>query len=164
MTTPSDRGRVTIDARPFRDATAQQLVSEYQAELRARIPGLDFGQAAPPEPEAFDPPTGSFLVLFVDGAAAGCGALRRIDDRVGELRRMYLRTDARGQGLGRLLLNALEREAARLGFDELRLDTATELTEALALYRAAGYRDVANYNDNPFADHWLAKRLAEPPD
>ncbi len=163
MPSGRDRARVAIEARPFRDPTVQELVSEYQAELLDRIAGLDFSQAAPPGPADFDPPAGVFLVLLVAGAPAGCGGFRRLDDRTAEVRRMYLRVPFRGQGLGRRLLDELELEAIRFGFAELCLDTADELVEALALYRSAGYEEVASYNGNPHADRWLAKRLPGAP-
>jgi ribosomal protein S18 acetylase RimI-like enzyme len=72
---------------------------------------------------------------------------------------MWVDPAARGSGVGRGLLAALEVAAADLGAATVRLDTAASLTEALNLYRSAGYRDVAAYNDNPYAAHWLERTL-----
>ena len=65
---------------------------------------------------------------------------------------------ARGLGIAQRMIDALERHAARLGLDRLQLDTNRSLGEARALYARNGYREVARYNDNPYADHWFEKR------
>jgi GNAT superfamily N-acetyltransferase len=65
----------------------------------------------------------------------------------------------RGRGIGRALLRSLEAEASRLGCDRVRLDTSGHLSEALPLYRSAGYQDTAPCNHNPYANHWLDKDL-----
>jgi GNAT superfamily N-acetyltransferase len=93
------------------------------------------------------------------GRAVGCFAVRVIGPGVAELKRMYVRPEARGSGLGRVLLAAAEERARELGCGTVRLDTAAPLTAALRLYRARGYRDIPRYNDNPSATHWLEKRL-----
>lgn len=93
------------------------------------------------------------------GTAIGCGAVRAIGEATGEIKRMWLAPEVRGRGVGRRLLAALEDEARRLGHRVLRLDTRRELTEAVALYRSAGYREVPDYNANPDADAWFEKSL-----
>jgi predicted N-acetyltransferase YhbS len=72
---------------------------------------------------------------------------------------MYVRPDARSRGIARALLGALEAAARSLGYEAVRLDTGPKQVHALALYRSAGYADVAPYNDNPFACFWGEKRL-----
>ena len=72
---------------------------------------------------------------------------------------MWIAPDARGLGLGRRLLEELENEAKRHGFHVVRLDTNATLDEALALYRSSGYREIARFNDNPYAQHWFEKTL-----
>ena len=72
---------------------------------------------------------------------------------------MWVDPAARGAGVGRGLLAALEVAAADLGAATVRLDTAASLSEALGLYRSAGYREIAPYNDNPYAAHWLERTL-----
>jgi ribosomal protein S18 acetylase RimI-like enzyme len=71
---------------------------------------------------------------------------------------------ARGLGLGRRLLGALESRAAAAGSRTVRLDTNRTLTEAIALYRSVGYREVTPFNDQPYADHWFERRLEPPPE
>ena len=99
-------------------------------------------------------------LVVVDGRRPiGCGALRALEKRVGEIKRMWLHPDARGLGLGARLLDALEAAATRAGYHEIRLDTNDRLGEAIALYESAGYRSIARYNDNPDATCFYAKRL-----
>jgi ribosomal protein S18 acetylase RimI-like enzyme len=79
--------------------------------------------------------------------------------RPAELKRMWVAPTARGLGLGRRLLTELERLAREHGVRVLRLETNRSLTEAIALYRSAGYREVAPFNDEPYAHHWFEKRV-----
>ncbi len=72
---------------------------------------------------------------------------------------MWVAPTARGLGLGRRLLRELEASAARRGATHARLETNRALTEAISLYRSAGYSEVAAFNDEPYADHWFEKRL-----
>jgi ribosomal protein S18 acetylase RimI-like enzyme len=72
---------------------------------------------------------------------------------------MWVDPDWRGTGLGRRMLTELEQHVARLGYPRVVLDTNATLTEAIAMYTGAGYRSVARYNDNPYAERWFAKRL-----
>jgi ribosomal protein S18 acetylase RimI-like enzyme len=87
----------------------------------------------------------------------GCGALRFGADGVCEIKRMWVARDARGMGLGRRLLEALETRAAEQGARVLRLETNRTLTEAISLYRSAGFTEVAPFNDETYAHHWFEK-------
>jgi ribosomal protein S18 acetylase RimI-like enzyme len=104
-------------------------------------------------------PHGRFLLARQDARAVGCGGVRRLSHDTAEIKRMWVDPAARGLGVGRSLLAALERGAVELGCRAVRLDTAASLTEALALYRSAGYAEIPSYNDNPYAAHWLEKRV-----
>ena len=105
------------------------------------------------------PPAGLFLVATLHGEPVGCGALKLHNPEPAELKRMWVADAARGLGLGRRLLGELERRAAALGATSIRLETNRALTEAIALYRSAGYREVAAFNDERYADHWFEKQL-----
>ncbi len=85
---------------------------------------------------------GEFLVGLVEGRLVAMGALRRLDDRVAEIKRMRVHPDFQRQGFGRLVLAALERRAGELGYETLRLDTALVQAAAQRLYQEAGYREV----------------------
>ncbi len=85
--------------------------------------------------------------------------MRDLGGGVAEIKRMWVHPDWRGAGLGSRLLRDLEQLAARLGHDVVRLDTNGTLTEAIAMYERAGYRQIDRYNDNPYAEAWFEKRL-----
>jgi len=92
----------------------------------------------------------------------GCGALRLHGDAPAEIKRMWVAREVRGVGLGRRILRELEDRARGLGAHAVQLETNRTLAEALALYRAAGYREVPAFNDEPYAHHWFRKELGPP--
>jgi DNA-binding MarR family transcriptional regulator/GNAT superfamily N-acetyltransferase len=140
---------------------ARHCLREYAAELNRRLPGgFDEGHSLPVEAAALRPPAGVLLVAWLGGEPVGCGALKLPPGEPGMLKRMWVAQAARGMGLGRRLLTELEAHAARAGRTAVRLDTNGGLTEAIALYRSAGYREVEAFNDEPYAHHWFAKELA----
>jgi DNA-binding MarR family transcriptional regulator/GNAT superfamily N-acetyltransferase len=139
---------------------ARWCVGQYFLELDRRFPaGFDPGASLPAEDHEMMPPNGAFLVASIDGEAVACGAVKSLGPRVGSLKRMWVADGARGLGIGRRMLEALEDEALSLGVATLRLETNRTLEEAVRLYRSAGYRDVAPFNSDPYAHHWFEKRL-----
>ena len=151
---------VRVSAEPPESPVAQELLDRYYAELATRFPGgFDLARTVAAPPAELTPPQGRFLLARMGTRALGCGAVRVLDADIAEIKRMWVDPAARGLGVGRTLLAALESAAAELGARTVRLDTAAELTEALALYLSSGYREVAPYNENPYAAHWLEKRL-----
>jgi DNA-binding MarR family transcriptional regulator/GNAT superfamily N-acetyltransferase len=143
---------------------ARRCVAQYFAELDHRFEsGFDPGASLPADDRDMRPPHGAFLIAWLDGEAVACGALKPLAPRVGSLKRMWVAAAARGLGIGRRMLGALEREAGRLGLTTLRLETNHSLSEAIALYQSAGYREVAPFNDDPYANHWFEKRLRRAP-
>ena len=105
------------------------------------------------------PPTGLLLLARRHGEAVGCVGLRRLDMRTLELTRMFVRSDARGEGGAGNLLGAAESAARSLGADKLRLTTRADLVEARALYAKHGYAEIPSYGDDPLADYCFEKRL-----
>lgn len=143
-----------------RDEVCQDLLVSYEQDLRVRMsPDFDLGLCAPPGPADFDPPSGVFLVARLGDEPVGCGGLRTIDDGIGEIRRMYVSPAARGRGVGKAVLQALEAAAADRGLATVRLDTTDNLTEARRLYERAGYEQIPDYNGNVCAERWYEKRL-----
>ena len=143
-------------------ADAQCCLDQYFAELARRFHGgysrqLDQAAAV----RDFVPPRGSLLVAQLFGAPIGCGGIRTLGRRTAEIKRMWIAPGARGLGIGRRLLQELEQFARRHRFRSIRLDTNESLGEALQLYRSSGYREIARYNDNPYAHHWFEKVLAD---
>jgi DNA-binding MarR family transcriptional regulator len=115
----------------------------------------------PDEPAgAMTPPNGVFLVARSPaGEIAGCGGLQRHTADTGEIKRMWVSPDWRGAGVGRRLLNELERVAVEFGYGRVVLDTNATLVEAMAMYESAGYTSIERYNDNPYAQRWYAKTV-----
>ena len=139
------------------DADAHRLVQEYFAELDVRIGG-------------FEPPTsaellaegerGAVFVAFDDEATPlACAWLRLLEPGTAEVKRMYVVPRARGRGVARTLLAALEEKARHLECSRVLLDTALPLVEAAQLYLREGYVEIDRYNDNPYAGRWFSKRL-----
>ena len=141
-------------------AVARALLARYYAELAERFPdGFDVEQTVAAPAVELVAPHGAFLVVRIDGSPGGCGAVRRLDENVAEIKRMWVDPGYRGRGIARRLLMELEASARELGCDVVRLDTSAHLTEALALYRRSGYADIPPYNANPYAAYWLEKQL-----
>ena len=92
----------------------------------------------------------------------GCGGFKRDAEGAAYLKRMWIAPEARGLGLGKRLLEALEQKARSLGYTTVRLETERSLTEAQQLYRAYGYVEVAPFNEELYAHHWFEKALAQP--
>ncbi len=143
---------------------ARWCIEQYFAELQARFEtGFDPARTNSAEAHELLPPVGAFLIARLDGAPLGCGALKFHPGEPAELKRMWVAREARGLGLGRRLLGELERRARDAGATAVRLETNRALTEAIQLYRASGYREVAAFNSEPYAHHWFEKALSPPP-
>jgi GNAT superfamily N-acetyltransferase len=100
------------------------------------------------EPDDFVPPQGAFLLAYLKGQPAGCGGLRTLRPGIGELKRMYVAPWARGQGIGRALLDALEKTARENARSVLRLTSGIRQLAALKLYERAGYRRIPCYGES----------------
>ena len=100
-------------------------------------------------PGDYGPPTGCLLLALEKGEAAGCVALRKIGDRVCEMKRLFIDPQQRGKGIGRILTKAVIQEAKRLGYKRMRLDTVPSMTPAINLYRSLGFGEIPPYCHNP---------------
>lgn len=140
---------------------ARHCLAEYVAELNRRSErGFDPSAGATALPHEVRPPAGEFFVAYLHGDPIGCGAVKYHADAPTEIKRMWIAPQARGLGLGRRLLEHLEGCARASGARHAHIETGAVLTEALALYRSAGWVEVPPFNEEPFADHWLEKTLA----
>jgi DNA-binding MarR family transcriptional regulator/GNAT superfamily N-acetyltransferase len=149
---------VRIAAEPADGADARWCVDQYFRELGRRFDaGFDPARSISADAHELTPPAGVFLIARLGGRPIGCGALKAKERRIGDVKRMWVAAEARGLGIGRRLLAALEAEARQRGLETLRLETNRSLVEAQALYRRAGYREVAPFNDEPYAHHWFEK-------
>jgi GNAT superfamily N-acetyltransferase len=134
----------------------QDAFFEY---VRERYPGWEPGMIPSADPDELAPPNGAWVVAYANGEPAGCAGVKRLDGTTGEVKRLFLLPAARGRGAGRALMEELERHARELGFERLRLDTGDRQPEALGLFRSLGFREIGDYNGNPFASHWMEKAI-----
>ncbi|MFD5013340.1 GNAT family N-acetyltransferase [Streptomyces chartreusis] len=138
---------------------ARACLEGYAADIDERFPeGFDKDDLVAPREVSGD--AGAFFVAYEEDRPVGCGALRRLEPGVGEIRHVWVHPAARRLGLARRLLDALEQEAVARHLSVVRLDTHAALTEAQAMYRACGYTAIPAYDDNVYASHWFEKRLA----
>jgi DNA-binding MarR family transcriptional regulator/predicted GNAT family N-acyltransferase len=142
---------------------ARWCLTQYFAELDRRFgSGFDPAASLPADAADMRAPAGLFVLARLHGQPVACGALKFHGPAATELKRMWVAPEARGLGLGRRILTELEQRAAAHGTTVIRLETNGSLTEAIALYRTAGYREVAPFNDERYADHWFEKQLTTP--
>jgi GNAT superfamily N-acetyltransferase len=137
------------------------LEAAMRVEIGELYAGLDLQGPDMPKagPDELNPPSGAFLVGYEDGVATCCGGIKRLDDETCELKRMYVIPSARGRGIARILLEALEQHARELGYAVARLDTGPKQPGAQHLYESAGYAAIPNFNANPIATYFGEKRL-----
>lgn len=143
--------QLVIEEVAFDSALAQQLVAEVQQEYVTRYGGED--QTAVDKAQ-FAPPYGAFFVAAVGGEAIGCGGLRRHEDGVVEVKRMFVRSAHRRRGYARALLRALEDRARASGYHRVILETGLAQPEAIALYTSEGYAPIdgfGHYKDAPLS-------------
>ena len=92
------------------------------------------------------PPKGIIYMVETEGNVVGMGALRELEEEVGEIKRMYIRPKYRGRGLGKKLLKKLIEKAKEFGYSTLRLDTADFMTVAQNIYRSIGFKEIEEYS------------------
>jgi len=151
-----------VELRPTDPAhpDAKMCFERYFAELERRSNSrLDPVTLVAARPHELRSPAGLLLLGYLHSEPVGCGAVKHHPDAPSEIKRMWVAETARGLGIGRRLLVELEASAARSGATKTRLETNGTLSEAIGLYRSAGYVEVPAFNDEPFADHWFEKRL-----
>lgn len=125
---------------------ALTLLREAAIEARALYPEL-FAPDAPWPSNPATPARGVYLVAYVAGLPSACAALRPIDETTAEVRRMFVLKQARRNGLARAMLTRLEREAVRLGYSVMRLETGNRQLPAAALYESCGYTRIAPFGE-----------------
>ena len=139
-----------------------RLAAAMRAEIAEIYDGLDLDGAVMPRAGAAElrPPGGGFVVGYLGADAVCCGGIKRLEDGICELKRMYVVPGQRGRGIARALLAELEARAVQLGYRSARLDTGPRQPGAQALYESAGYRAIENFNGNPVASFFGEKPLA----
>jgi GNAT superfamily N-acetyltransferase len=138
--------------RPDEIEEARRLFKEYADWLQIDLCFQNFERELANLPGGYAPPAGRLLLAYENTQLAGCVALRKIDDGICEMKRLFLRDNFRGMGLGRQLIEAIIREARLIGYDRMRLDTLPpKMNDAIALYRSYGFKQTGPYYDNPVA-------------
>jgi GNAT superfamily N-acetyltransferase len=137
---------IIVSRADLASTVAGRLIAALNAELQQRYPEpganhfrLDLDEVAAGR--------GAFFIATADGEPVGCGAVRRLDEQTGEIKRMYVVPAARGRGVARRVLEALEAEAAALGLRRLVLETGARQVEAIALYQRAGFVEIERFGE-----------------
>ena len=145
----------------------RELFCEYLQWANAKVEenfGVSFDIATMLEEDMstlskFMPPGGRLLLVYVEGQPMGIACLKALTEGTGEVRRMYVRPEARKKGLGRAFLNRLLEEAIQIGYQRVRLDSARFMENAHQLYRSSGFREIESYEGSEipkeFQNHWL---------
>jgi len=146
------------------------LVLEYKQSLNFNLCFQDFDTELRELPGEYAPPAGRLILCKFEGKPAGCIALRQLEPRICEMKRLFVRPQFRGRQLGRKLTDYLIAEARRAGYDAMRLDTiAGSMDHAIAMYRELGFREIPPYYANPtpgaiYMELALIERSAQSPD
>src|SRR6201993_161561 len=131
-------------------AQARELFLEYAQSLGFSLCFQNFDKELASLPGDYAPPDGRLLLAVFEGHVAGCVALHKLDEGICEMKRLYLRSQFRGKGLGRAIANRIIAEAREIGYQRMRLDTVEPvMRDAAAMYRRLGFREIAPYCNNP---------------
>jgi ribosomal protein S18 acetylase RimI-like enzyme len=130
----------------------RELFLEYAQSLGFSLCFQGFEKELADLPGDYAPPDGRLLIAEFEGLPAGCVALHKLEAGICEMKRLYLRPQFRGKGLGRLLTDRILKEARQIGYHRMRLDTVEPtMKDAVALYRKIGFREIPPYCQNPIA-------------
>jgi ribosomal protein S18 acetylase RimI-like enzyme len=142
-----------------------KLFRAYAASLDVDLSYQNFEAEMGAMPGKYAPPAGELLLArFADGTPVGCVGLRPIEpDGCCEMKRLYVSPDGRGYGLGKRLVAAVVREAERIGYREMRLDTLPSMSRAISLYRKCGFEDMEPYYDTPVIGTVFMRRSLRSP-
>jgi len=130
----------------------KDIFREYREDLGLDLDFQDFEKELDDIPGEYSPPEGAILLAEEESKTVGCVALRKIDDKTCEMKRMYVKPGYRGQGLGRKLASSIIDKAREKGYEKMKLDTLTTLKEANVLYRSLGFEECEPYRYNPLED------------
>jgi GNAT superfamily N-acetyltransferase len=131
---------------------ARTLLQEYAAWLGISLCFQNFDRELASLPGEYAPPDGRLLLAFEDDELAGCIALRKIRATTCEMKRLFLRPEFRGRGLGRILVERIIEEARQIGYTQMCLDTLPgRMDQAIALYKSIGFKEIEPYYNNPVA-------------
>jgi putative acetyltransferase len=135
---------------PEQIAAIRELFLEYAQSLGFSLCFQSFDKELAELPGEYAAPEGRLLLATCEGQSAGCVALHKLDHEICEMKRLYVRPEFRGKGLGKILAERIIGEAHQIGYKQLRLDTVEPLMRtAVKMYRTLGFREIAPYRPNP---------------
>jgi ribosomal protein S18 acetylase RimI-like enzyme len=141
---------LTLAQRPEQIAQARELFLEYANSLGFSLCFQNFDKEFANLPGDYAPPEGGLLLAKHDGELAGCVALHKLEPAICEMKRLYVRPQFRGKGLGLALAERIIAEARGMGYSRMRLDTVEPvMRDAVRMYRRLGFREIAPYCNNP---------------
>ncbi|MGE5325748.1 MAG: GNAT family N-acetyltransferase [Deltaproteobacteria bacterium] len=141
--------RIVPAAEPAEIETVRVLFREYAASLEVDLCFQGFEQELAGLPGDYAPPAGRLYLVYVEEKPEACVALRKIEDGICEMKRLYVRPVHRGLGIGRQLVRKLIEDARLLGYSKMRLDTLPSMNSAQELYRSMGFKPIGPYRTNP---------------
>ena len=127
----------------------RELFLEYATSLGFSLCFQDFDKELAGLPGEYAPPDGRLILALDDTDAIGCIALRKLDEGICEMKRLYVKPSGRGKGLGKLLVQTVIDEAVKIGYKKMRLDTVPKMKEAIDLYLKIGFKEIKPYRENP---------------
>jgi ribosomal protein S18 acetylase RimI-like enzyme len=141
--------RIISAVKPRDVERAKELFLEYAASLGFDLDFQGFDEEVARLPGCYAPPSGRLLLAARGGESIGCVALRPLGTGVCEMKRLYVRPNRRGEGIGKMLAERIVREARRIGYETMRLDAIRDMHAAVRLYGSMGFREIAPYRFNP---------------
>ncbi len=129
--------------------SARQLFLEYAKSLNFDLCFQGFDEELKNLPGDYSSPEGELLLAYSEGKLAGCIAFRKFENDICEMKRLYLRNEFRGQGIGRQLTVRVINDAKKIGYKKMRLDTLPSMKEAIKLYKDLGFKEINPYRYNP---------------
>jgi len=137
---------------PAQIVQARELFLEYAKSLGFSLCFQNFDKELAELPGDYAPPDGRLMLADLESQTAGCVALHKLEPEICEMKRLYLRPQFRGRGLGRILAESITTEARQIGYNRMRLDTVEPvMKDAVAMYRKLGFKEIAPYRANPIA-------------
>jgi len=151
MAGPSaDRAELIEATSPEQIQQARGLFLEYAESLSFKLCFQSFDEELQSLPGKYASPAGRLFLLLHDNRPAGCVGLRKLEPNICEMKRLYVRPEARGHGYGRVLAEAVIKAARDIGYERMRLDTIGDsMKDAVELYRRLGFREISPYYENP---------------